>query len=204
MEFIYALPLGLTLSFAAGPVFFILIETSISQGRLKAFFLDLGAVTADFVFIAVAYYGSQALLSYLQNHLWLVILSSLAIVVFGLYYLLRSRRTGQIQEKLEIQGRRFFFFKGFLLNFLNIGVLFFWITTTVAVSSSLDQDPQRMLVFYLATLSIYLFISLIKIYFAHRFKHYLTPRRMQIVEKFMGFIIMGFGLFILVRQLWIS
>lgn len=204
MEFIYALPLGITLSFAAGPIFFILIETSMSQGRLKALFLDLGAVTADLVLIAIAYYGNQAMLSYLQNHLWLVILSSLAIVVFGIYYLLRSQRTGQIQEKLEIQRRRFFFLKGFLLNFLNIGVLFFWITTTVAVSSSLDQDPQRMLVFYLATLSIYLFISLIKTYFAHRFKHYLTGRRMQIVEKIMGIIIIGFGLFILVRHLWIS
>jgi threonine/homoserine/homoserine lactone efflux protein len=200
MELLYAIPLGLTLSFAAGPIFFVLIETSINKGRTKALLLDLGAVTADALFIALAYYGSQAFLSYLQTNFWLVLLSGLAIVAFGVYYVLRSRRSGQLQQKLEIRRRRFFFVKGFLLNFLNVGVLFFWITSTVAVGSLVDNDPRRLLVFYGATLATYLLINLLKIYFAHRFKAYLGGRRMQIIEKLMGLGLIGFGVFIVVRH----
>jgi len=200
MELLYAIPLGLTLSFAAGPIFFVLIETSINKGRTKALLLDLGAVSADALFIALAYYGSQAFLSYLQTNFWLVLLSGLAIVAFGVYYVLRSRRSGQLQQKLEIRRRRFFFVKGFLLNFLNVGVLFFWITSTVAVGSLVDNDPRRLLVFYGATLATYLLINLLKIYFAHRFKAYLGGRRMQIIEKLMGLGLIGFGVFIVVRH----
>jgi threonine/homoserine/homoserine lactone efflux protein len=200
MELLYAIPLGLTLSFAAGPIFFVLIETSINKGRTKALLLDLGAVTADAIFIALAYYGSQAFLSYLQNNFWLVLLSGLAIVAFGVYYVLRSRRSGQLQQKLEIHRRRFFFVKGFLLNFLNVGVLFFWITSTVAVGSLVDNDPRRLLIFYGATLATYLLINLLKIYFAHRFKAYLAGRRMQVIEKLMGLGLIGFGVFIVVRH----
>lgn len=200
MELLYAIPLGLTLSFAAGPIFFVLIETSINKGRTKALLLDLGAVTADAIFIALAYYGSQAFLSYLRNNFWLVLLSGLAIVAFGVFYVLRSRRSGQLQQKLEIRRRRFFFVKGFLLNFLNVGVLFFWITSTVAVGSLVDNDPQRLLVFYGATLATYLLINLLKIYFAHRFKTYLAGRRMQLIERLMGIGLIGFGVFIVVRH----
>lgn len=200
MELLYAIPLGITLSFAAGPIFFVLIETSINKGRTKALLLDLGAVTADGIFIALAYYGSQAFLSYLQNNFWLVLLSGLAIVAFGVYYLLRSRRSGQLQQKLEIHRRRFFFVKGFLLNFLNVGVLFFWITSTVAVGSLVNNDPRRLLVFYGATLGSYLLVNLLKIYFAHRFKTYLAGRRMQVIEKLMGIGLIGFGVFIVVRH----
>ena len=43
-EYLAAFPLGFLLSFSFGPLFFILLETSISKGIKHAFFTDLGVV----------------------------------------------------------------------------------------------------------------------------------------------------------------
>jgi len=199
---LYALPLGLTLSFAAGPVFFVVIETSVSQGKAKAFTLDIGAVIADMIFILLAFYGSQSLISTLKQNIYVGFISGLAVVVFGVYYVMKSQKSGQFKNIEAPTKKRYYFVKGFLLNFLNIGVFFYWLATTVAIGSLLDHDHDKMLIFYGLVLAFYLLIDIFKIYFANRFKERLKGRKIQVVEKIIGFVLIAFGLFIAVRNLF--
>lgn len=197
---LYALPLAVTLSFAAGPIFFVIIETSINQGKTKALMIDLGAVTADAIFIAIAFFGSQSLLDSLENNPWVTLVSGLAILVFGLYYFMKSRVSGQFQRGAQISRKRHFFAKGFLLNFMNIGVLFYWIASSVAIGSLLNHKAEKMLSFYLLVLVFYLLIDLFKIYFANKFKERLKGRKIQLVEKVIGLVLTGFGLFLILKN----
>lgn len=197
---LYAIPLGFTLSLAAGPVFFVVIETSISKGKAAAFSLDMGAVVADLLFILIAFYGSQSLISSLKNNPTVNVISGFLVLLFGLYYFFKSKRSGQFQEKIEIKRKRFFFVKGFLLNFLNIGVLLFWVGTTVAIGGMVDHEPRMMWIFYAACIGSYLLLDLMKIFFANRFKERLRGRNLQVVERIIAFILMGFGVFIAVRN----
>lgn len=197
----YAIPLGITLSFAAGPIFFVIIETSISQGKTKALMLDLGAVVADALFILIAFFGSQSLISTLQDNVWISIVSGIAVAVFGAFYVRKSHTPGQFQNKIEIKKKRMFFFKGFLLNFLNIGVLFYWLATTVTIGSLVNHEPKKMVAFYISSILVYLIIDLFKIYFANKFKERLKGRKIQMVEKVIGFVLIAFGVFIAIRNL---
>lgn len=199
---VYALPLGITLSFAAGPIFFVIIETSISEGRTKAFMLDLGAIVADSIFILVAFYGSQSLISTLRNNIWVALISGLAVVGFGAYYVFKSGISGQFQNKQGVGKKRHFFLKGFLLNFLNIGVLFYWIATTLAIGPLLDHEPNKMLTFYLSVILSYLLVDVFKIYFANKFKERLRGRKIQVVEKILGIILILFGIYIIIHNLF--
>ena len=54
-DILTGLPWGIFLSFMIGPVFFILIETSITKGFRAALAFDLGVVLADVVFILIAF-----------------------------------------------------------------------------------------------------------------------------------------------------
>ena len=126
---LYAIPLGITLSFAAGPIFFVVIQTSITRSKTGAFILDLGAIAADILFILVAFFGSQSLIRSLRHNIWVGVASGLAIIIFGLYYIRKSRKGMQFREAMVLPKKRLLFLKGFLLNFLNVGVLFYWIAT---------------------------------------------------------------------------
>ena len=58
-DILSGIPWGIFLSFMIGPVFFILIETSIIKGFRAAIVFDFGVVLADIIFLIIAYPLSQ-------------------------------------------------------------------------------------------------------------------------------------------------
>ena len=60
-----AISLGIILAFTIGPVFFILIETSITKGIRSALAFDIGAISGDIFFIVLAYWGTSKLSVYI-------------------------------------------------------------------------------------------------------------------------------------------
>jgi threonine/homoserine/homoserine lactone efflux protein len=61
-DILAGVPWGIFLSFMIGPVFFILLETSILKGFRAAIVFDLGVILGDIVFIGIAYLGSYRLI----------------------------------------------------------------------------------------------------------------------------------------------
>jgi threonine/homoserine/homoserine lactone efflux protein len=57
-DILLAIPLGILLCFMIGPVFFVLLETAAIKGFRAALVFDAGVVSADLVFIAIAYFSS--------------------------------------------------------------------------------------------------------------------------------------------------
>ena len=55
-EFLPAIPIGIVLAFTIGPVFFTVLETSISKGVKAAIFVDIGVVLSDIVFFVIAFF----------------------------------------------------------------------------------------------------------------------------------------------------
>ena len=66
-DILTGIPLGFFLSFMIGPVFFVLIETSITKGFRAAMSFDFGVVLADIFFIAVAYFSSYRLIQSIKD-----------------------------------------------------------------------------------------------------------------------------------------
>ena len=64
---LYAAFYGFLLAFAIGPIFFTLIETSITKGIKSAIFFDLGALASDILFILIAYYSTSTLLEKVKD-----------------------------------------------------------------------------------------------------------------------------------------
>lgn len=200
---LFGIPLGITIAFAAGPIFFVVIETSITRSKTSAAMIVLGAFSADVIFIVIAYNASQTFLKYLEAHPWVSVISGLGIAVFGAISLLKAKTDRNIKTKLNFPRKRLFFLKGFAINFLNIGVLFFWIATTIAVGSRLNYQANHMLLFYCSTFAVLFAIEFFKIYFANRFRKKISPKLLKKVESIIGIILIVFGLFIAIRAYWV-
>ena len=54
-DYIDAVVFGFILSFSFGPIFFILLETSITRGIKQAIFMDFGVIVSDLLFFSLAY-----------------------------------------------------------------------------------------------------------------------------------------------------
>ena len=80
----YAALYGFILAFAVGPVFFTLIETSITKGFKAGLFFDLGAVSADIVFIDIAYFSTSKILSHVKDDPGLLIFGGAILIAYGI------------------------------------------------------------------------------------------------------------------------
>ena len=50
---------GVLLSFLIGPVFFVLLETSIKKGLVQAIFLDIGVLLSDILYLLASFYVAK-------------------------------------------------------------------------------------------------------------------------------------------------
>src|SRR5690606_29411434 len=200
MDFVgNAIGIGIILSLVLiGPVFFMLLETSVSRGWKAALALDLGVITADILCISIAYFGSKDLALAIQNNPSIYIFGGFFILIYGLVMYV-SKPNVKLRN-VNIVNRNYFktFMNGFLLNILNIGVIVFWffIVSTVVIQYPREEDALLYMAIVLAT---FFSIDLMKIFLAQKVKESFTLRRIFYLKKTIGFILMIFGIIVILK-----
>lgn len=195
-----AIPLGFFLSFMIGPVFFVLLETSATKGFRAGLVFDAGVIIADIIFLTIAYFSSFQLLENLSNQPGLYVFGGAILLVYGLTILFSKAAVKEkAVVKTKTRGYLGLFVKGFLLNFINIGVLVFWLGVIIVVGPSLDNNPNRIIVFFSAMLAAYLITDIFKILLAKQLKRKLTEKRIRLVKKGLGYILVICGMVLIIK-----
>ena len=197
-----AIPLGFFLAFMVGPVFFVLLETSIVKGFRAAVAFDLGVIVADVFFIFLAYFSSYQLLENLSNQPGLYIFGGTLLAVYGVVVFLKKTKKSDLQTNLKPPYKSNYFqlfLKGFLLNFINIGVLVFWLGIIIVVGPNLEADQSRFLVFFGALMLAYFITDLIKILLAKQLKSHLTTTLILKIKKALGIILIICGIILITK-----
>ncbi|MDC6404221.1 MULTISPECIES: LysE family translocator [Maribacter] len=196
-----AIPLGFILSFMIGPVFFVLLETSAIKGFRAALVFDLGVIIADILFITIAYFSSYQLLENLSNQPGLYVFGGVILLVYGITIFFKhgSRNSSKIPIKSKRSDYLGLIVKGFLLNFINIGVLVFWLGVIIIVGPSLDNEPSRIRVFFTTMILSYFITDLFKILLAKQLKKKLTGTRIRLIKKGIGIILIVCGIVLIIK-----
>lgn len=205
-DILAGLPWGLFLSFMVGPVFFVLLETSITKGFRAALVFDLGVVLGDVFFIAIAYLGSYRLIQSLKDKPALFIFGGIIMLAYGIISFVKLKKEEKINvEEIDrdIIKRNYasLFVKGFLLNVINIGVLGFWLAVIISIGPKLEMQNSRMFTFFTAVIVTYLVVDCIKILLAKQLKSKMTPTNILKIKKGISIVLMVFG-FVLIIQGW--
>lgn len=203
---LYAALYGFLLAFAIGPVFFTLIETSITKGFKAGLFFDLGAMFADIVFIFVAYFSTSKILDRIKDEPGVLIFGGAVLIAYGVISYIRTsksfikivREHYAVQVKKNIWG---LFLKGFLLNFVNFGVLAGWIATII-LATALTTSENGVFLFLATVLATFFLTDLLKISLAKRLKSKLTPRVIYKTKKWVSVLIIIFGAALLVQGIF--
>jgi threonine/homoserine/homoserine lactone efflux protein len=205
-DIITAIPLGIFLSFMLGPVFFVLIETAAIKGFRAALTFDIGVLIADAVFLSIAYFGTNQLLTRLKDDPALYVFGGTVLVTYGIITFIKIKRTTLTPSTFEFQKLKNSDYvqiaiKGFLLNFINIGVLGFWLGLIIIFGPALEMQPLRLVTFFSTILLTYLAVDIVKILLAKKLKNKLTPRRIAVSKKVISILIIIFGVILILRGL---
>ncbi len=194
-----AVPLGIFLAFLFGPVFFVLLETAAIKGFRAAFSLDVGVIFADIIFIMIAYFSTTKLLERLKDDPALFIFGGMILTTYGVMSYLQTKKVIQTDEetpeirKLGKSDYFSLFAKGFLLNFINIGVLGFWLGVIIVFGPKMQMETERITVFLTSVLITYLVVDVAKILLAKKLNRKLTPNRIYVMKKTISLFLVLFG-----------
>ena len=195
---------GFFLSFMIGPVFFMLIQTSILKGARAAIVFNTGVILGDIVFIIIAYLGSRRLLEQIKDDPRLFYIGGLILIIYGLitYFDKSNKKEVVATPVLDIPVSNNYIkllFKGFFLNFINIGVLGFWLGLIVVIGPTLDMNPTHIFWYFTTIIISYFMTDLGKILLAKKLKKKLTPLVIYKIKKTMGILLIIFGIFLLLK-----
>jgi len=196
-DFLKAIPIGFGLAFMIGPVFFMLIQTSILKGARAAIVFDLGVVLADVVFILFAYYGSHQFLMQVKDDPNLYFVGGGILFIYGLGMFLKKQKQVPQKKKYDLLEKNNYLgllAKGFFLNFINVGVLAFWLLLVIGIGPSLEMDESRIFRFFCAIIIAYFITDLGKIILAKQLKNKMTSQVIHKIKRGMGIALMVFGL----------
>lgn len=205
---------GLLLSIMVGPAFFILIETSITKGIKSALYLDLGVLISDLVYVTIAFLFFQEVHELMQSEKqhYLTIIGGSAFVAFGITNILKAKKSKFLPqskvieaEALTANNHLMMVLKGFMINGLNPGVLFYWLT----MMTLLPEAPESLHIshnyiqgiFIGLILLTFFSVDVLKISGAKKLKEFLTPSWIRVVNYVLGIILVLFGLLFFVQGL---
>jgi len=203
-EYLNAILLGFGLAFMVGPVFFVLLETSVVKGIRAAIVFDFGVVLSDALFIFIAYYGSRTFLVKLKDDPRLFLIGGIILISYGLYtvFYKKTKKTVTDSELVVVENNNYLglFLKGFFLNSINIGVLAFWLAIVIAISSGLQMNENKIFNYFVVVISTLLVTDLIKITAAKQLKKQLTPVVLRKIRQTIGVFFIIFGVILATKQ----
>jgi threonine/homoserine/homoserine lactone efflux protein len=205
-DFKNAIFIGFFMAFMIGPVFFMLIQTSILKGARAAIVFDLGVILGDITFILIAYYGSRPLLEKIKDDPRLFFIGGLVLIIYGLItYLDKENKKENLESaksiKVPIIQNNYLklFLKGYFLNFINIGVLAFWLGTVLLIGPTLKMNQNAIFSYFGVIILAYFITDLGKIFLAKQLKDKMTPTLIYKVKKIMGIILIICGVFLILK-----
>ena len=186
---------GVTVSFLIGPIFFALVELTISKGWRCGVLYVLGVLVSDVILIyAVETILQQFSFESIKTHIGLF--GGALLIIFGVltFFAKASMRSSDISSiKTLLQS----FLKGVTINVFNPFVTIWWITMYTSVA--INYTVSNKILFYFGILLMVFLFDLLKIRFAYYLKQRLTLDNLGVVKKIVGVCLFIFGIVMIVK-----
>lgn len=198
---ISAIGTGLFLNlFLIGPIFFLLLEISLTKSYSAAITLDFGVICADIFYIMIAYYASQEIEEYIKNHPSLYRIPAFMLGGYGILMLLFQNKNQVFNPTLSRTNYFSIFMNGFLLNIANVGIIVFWISIVLLIRTQFGYSNFVFFLFVFVIFITFIIIDSCKIFLAQIFKKKLTDNIIKNLKKITGIILVMFSIMFFLKS----
>ncbi len=196
---------GFILSIMVGPVFFVLLETSIRKGVKAAIAMDIGVLVSDIIYIIIAFvfYSQVAGLSKGHDNSLLRLIGGTLFLAYGIYNFFKKVKETKVNTKLDATttaaGYVILGIKGLLLNLMNPLVIFYWFSVMTLGTGDTDDSNVKMVLYLVCILVTFFSIDLLKIFGAKKLRPLVTTKVLRALNRLIGIIFVGFAI-VLIAQ----
>lgn len=211
MLLLYGIILGIILSlfFNFGPSFFSLLQTSVHYGFRRSVPFTYGVSLSDILMVVLLVTVLSGIdMNALLHNMYVATIGGAVLSTFGIYTFNRqaqnANETGDVIKFRSSDNPSWYnvTIRGFLINFFNPLIWFYWVSVISVISgySDIDTKDGRLLIFYIGILTAALGCDVIKCRLASLLQNVLTAKIINIINKISGLILIVFAAYMVVSM----
>ena len=213
--FLQAIGIGFLLSVMVGPVFFVLLETSITKGIRAALALDIGVFISDILYIlfALSFVDQITSINSGENKLIFGFLGGSIFIIYGIFYFFKKSKMADLTMEAEDTSKDvgaapkdylLLGLKGFILNIANPAVIFYWLSILSLAAQSLPDNTKNpntwILLFLSILLGTYFGFDILKVFGAKKLRTLVNQNLLNALNILIGLIFLLTGVFQLIKS----
>jgi threonine/homoserine/homoserine lactone efflux protein len=195
--------LGLIISILVGPVFLLLINTSLRYGFRAAMVLELGIISSDVSYILLAWLGLGQFMLNPTFQYWMGLGGGVLILSYAVSVLTSQKNPLEKEPEPMTASNAFgLVVKGFLLNSSNPSVIIFWFTTVGLAMKTYNGDSTSIFSYFSATILTATGIDMLKAHYAKKSRELINPRSYRYFKWISGGLLLIIGTLLLGKSLF--
>ena len=213
--FLQAIGIGFLLSVMVGPVFFVLLETSITKGIRAALALDIGVFMSDILYImfALSFVDQISSINSGENKLIFGFIGGSIFIIYGIFYFFKKSKMVDLTLEAENTSKEvaaapkdylLLGLKGFILNIANPAVIFYWLSILSLAAQSVPDNTKNpntwILLFISILLGTYFSIDVLKVFTAKRLRTLVNQNLLNALNILIGLIFFLTGIFQIIKN----
>ena len=213
--FLQAIGIGFLLSVMVGPVFFVLLETSITKGIRAALALDIGVFISDILYIlfALSFVDQISSINSGENKLIFGFIGGSIFIIYGTFYFFKKSKMVDLTLEAENTSKEvaaapkdylLLGLKGFILNIANPAVIFYWLSILSLAAQSVPDNTKNpntwILLFLSILLGTYFSIDVLKVFTAKRLRTLVNQNLLNALNILIGLIFFLTGVFQIIKN----
>ena len=207
--FIKGIVLGFLLAISVGPIIFAIIKQSINNGHKAGYAFVAGISLSDISVVVICNFFSTIFQEALSHQKAIAIVGGSFLIILGIYtFFFKKEPLEDKKMEAKVLGKRQLagiIISGYLINILNPGIFIFWFAWSATILADAATEPHpiqyRLIVFGTCLLFV-LVTDILKVQLAGILKPKLTTKNLHRINQFVGVLMLGFGLFLIVKQLF--
>ena len=213
--FLQAIGIGFLLSVMVGPVFFVLLETSITKGIRAALALDIGVFISDILYIlfALSFVDQISSINSGENKLIFGFIGGSIFIIYGIFYFFKKSKMADLTLEAENTSKEvaaapkdylLLGLKGFILNIANPAVIFYWLSILSLAAQSVPDNTKNpntwILLFLSILLGTYFSVDVLKVFTAKRLRTLVNQNLLNALNILIGLIFFLTGIFQIIKN----
>ena len=213
--FLQAIGIGFLLSVMVGPVFFVLLETSITKGIRAALALDIGVFISDILYImfALSFVDQITSINSGENKLIFGFIGGSIFIIYGTFYFFKKSKMADLTLVAENTSKEvasapkdflLLGLKGFILNIANPAVIFYWLSILSLAAQSVPDNTKNpntwILLFLSILLGTYFGFDILKVFAAKRLRTLVNQNLLNALNILIGLIFLLTGIFQIIKN----
>ena len=192
MSFIEGFVIGFSMIIFIGPVFFLLLNSTLQYGVKVGTSVALGIIVSDIVCVLLCYFGFSSFLTVAEHQVWVAAIGSSILLGLGVNYLFKK---ATISNNVSISSKSIlsFFVRGFSVNFFNPYVILVWIG--VLNYGHHKFASNHSFVTYIIAVLIAIFITdMAKVLLSNKLQRFISAKRLSVFLKITGVVLILFSI----------